>query len=760
MTVNINHARYSTQGGVVVVRQSQACDGNAELLRRTMLLDTQPGALYSCGVNYPGRYRRKDLVFVNPPIRITACASRIGIESLNARGRILMPEFVRALDGMSGLLTIIESGESGFACAVGNDAHAEPATEEQRTRTPGVMTVIRALLAHFECDDDDSPGLYGAFGYDLAFQFEQIEQKLHRDSQQRDLVLYLPDEILTVDPETGAGTLVRYDFVCRDALNQIQTTGGLKREVRTSSPEPVNSPEPENTPFRSDHADGEYAAIVQQARNHFARGDLFEVVPGQTFSGACSEPASSIYVRLKQTNPAPYAALMNLGNGEHLISASPEMYVRVHQRRVETCPISGTIRRGANALEDADRIRELLNSEKDEAELSMCTDVDRNDKSRVCVPGSVKVIGRRQIELYSRLIHTVDHVEGKLLPGFDALDAFLSHTWAVTVTGAPKQSAMQFIENHEKSPRQWYGGAFGKLGFDGSMDTGLTLRTIHLLDGVARVRVGATLLHDSDPVAEEAETRLKASALLDVLRPRPQAMASNAAPVDLRRLPSGHLKALMVDHRDSFVHTLAAAFRAHGVSLETMRPVSARQALQSRDFDLVIMSPGPGRPQDHDCAATLALCEQRGIPVFGVCLGLQAMVEYFGGSLGTLATPVHGKASLVDHRGDGLFKGIRSGFRAGRYHSLFAATLPACLKVTSTTAAGAGPEVGSTVMSVAHRTLPWAAVQFHPESIMSQDIGDNGRAAGDSLIANVVQSAREASVAEMQWCNARAACVK
>lgn len=216
----------------------------------------------------------------------------------------------------------------------------------------------------------------------------------------------------------------------------------------------------------------------------------------------------------------------------------------------------------------------------------------------------------------------------------------------------------------------------------------------------------------------------------------------------------------MVDHRDSFVHTLAAAFRAHGVSLETMRPMSARQALQSRDFDLVIMSPGPGRPQDHDCAATLALCEQRGIPVFGVCLGLQAMVEYFGGSLGTLATPVHGKASLVDHRGDGLFKGIRSGFRAGRYHSLFAATLPACLQVTSTTAAGTGLEFGSTVMSLAHRTLPWAAVQFHPESIMSQNIGDNGLAVGDCLIANVVQSVRDATVAEMQWCNARAACVK
>lgn len=116
------------------------------------------------------------------------------------------------------------------------------------------------------------------------------------------------------------------------------------------------------------------------------------------------------------------------------------MFVRVEGRRVETCPISGTIARGQNAIEDADQIRQLLNSRKDEAELTMCTDVDRNDKSRLCEPGSVRVIGRRQIELYSHLIHTVDHVEGLLRPEFDALDAFLTHTWAVTVTGAPKSS--------------------------------------------------------------------------------------------------------------------------------------------------------------------------------------------------------------------------------------------------------------------------------------------------------------------------------
>ena len=136
----------------------------------------------------------------------------------------------------------------------------------------------------------------------------------------------------------------------------------------------------------------------------------------------------------------------------------------------------------------------------------MCTDVDRNDKSRICIPGSVQVIGRRQIEMYSRLIHTVDHVEGRLRPGFDALDAFLTHMWAVTVTGAPKTWAMRWIEAHERSPRAWYGGAVGMVGFDGSMNTGLTLRTIRLLDGKAHVRAGATLLYDSDPAEKQRRT--------------------------------------------------------------------------------------------------------------------------------------------------------------------------------------------------------------------------------------------------------------
>jgi len=206
------------------------------------------------------------------------------------------------------------------------------------------------------------------------------------------------------------------------------------------------------------------------------------------------------FARLCRRNPSPYGFFINLGRNEYLIGASPEMFVRVESTRrglrIETCPISGTIERGSDALEDAQQIKKLLSSSKEESELTMCTDVDRNDKSRICIPGSVKVIGRRQIELYSRLIHTVDHVEGILRKGFDALDAFLCHTWAVTVTGAPKTWAIRFIEDMEPSVRHWYGGAVGIVGFDGSLNTGLTLRTVRVKNGIAEVRAGATLLHD------------------------------------------------------------------------------------------------------------------------------------------------------------------------------------------------------------------------------------------------------------------------
>jgi anthranilate synthase len=692
---------YQTSGGIAVHRtvETVAYPGDAQALARR--LDGRRGVLLSSSFEFPGRYTRWDIGFADPPLVVTARGRQVAIDALNDRGRVLLPAIEAVLREIDAV-TIQQSGEARIMAEV--DPAPDRFAEELRSRQPSVFTILRAITALFGSIEDHHLGLYGAFGYDLVFQFEPMPLRLARADDQRDLVLYLPDEILIVDHMRRVAAIRRYDFTVAG-----RSTAGLPRDTEPALYQTavIGAPPPE-----SDHAPGEYAAMVERARDAFARGDLFEVVLGQLLAEPCREAPSEIFRRLRQTNPAPYGTLMNLGDGEFLVGASPEMFVRVEGKRIETCPISGTIRRGADALEDALRIRELLNSSKDEAELTMCTDVDRNDKSRVCQAGSVRVIGRRQIELYSRLIHTVDHVEGILRPEFDAFDGFLSHAWAVTVTGAPKRWAIRFVEREEKSARRWYGGAIGGFTFDGDMNTGLTLRTIRMKDGIAEVRVGATLLHDSEPAAEEAETRLKASAMFAVLR---NTVSPSSAVVSRPKITACARRVLLIDHEDSFVHTLAGYFRAVGAEVVTMRPDLARAELRlGHQTDLVVLSPGPGRPDDFAMKETLALLTLRQLPIFGVCLGLQGLVEYFGGTLDVLDVPMHGKPSEVYVRGGRLLAGLPQAFTVGRYHSLVAcrATLPPDLMVSAETAEGI-------VMGIEHATLPIAAVQFHPESVMT-----------------------------------------
>lgn len=466
-------------------------------------------------------------------------------------------------------------------------------TEEERSKIPTVFTALRAIVDLFYSSADSAIGLFGAFGYDLAFQFDAIKLSLARPEDQRDMVLFLPDEILVVDHYSAKAWIDRYDF----------EKGGVTTDGKSSdiAPEPFKTTD--TIPPKGDHRPGEYAELVVKAKESFRRGDLFEVVPGQKFMERCESKPSDISRRLKAINPSPYSFFINLGHQEYLVGASPEMFVRVSGRRIETCPISGTIKRGDDPIADSEQILKLLNSKKDESELTMCSDVDRNDKSRVCEPGSVKVIGRRQIEMYSRLIHTVDHIEGRLRDDMDAFDGFLSHAWAVTVTGAPKLWAMRFIESHEKSPRAWYGGAIGMVGFNGDMNTGLTLRTIRIKDGIAEVRAGATLLNDSNPQEEEAETELKASAMIAAIR---DAKATNSASSKRDAAKVGHgVKILLVDHEDSFVHTLANYFRQTGATVSTVRTPVPAEVFDRFQPDLVVLSPGPGNPTDFDCKATI-----------------------------------------------------------------------------------------------------------------------------------------------------------
>ena len=707
---------YVTAGGVRVVRTATPVDSGRKSEALDALVDavgTRRGGVLSSGMEYPGRYSRWHMAYVDPCLEIVARGRRLAVRALNERGGVLVPAVAAALATV-GELAEIPDGVEVFV-----PSSDEVFAEEDRSRRPTVFTALRAVGDLF-AGEDPHLGLYGAFGYDLAFQFEPIRLAIERPADQRDLVLHLADEMIVVDRKRETSARMSYDF----EVGGVSTRGMPRLTEATPVPRARELP-PQPTP-------GAYAEVVRQAKEKFIRGDLFEVVPGHVMYGACDSPAA-FFERLRVTNPAPYEFFFNLGEGEFLVGASPEMFVRVTGDRVETCPISGTIRRGGDPLEDADNIRELLNSAKDESELTMCTDVDRNDKSRVCVPGSVKVIGRRQIEMYSRLIHTVDHIEGRLRPGYDALDAFLTHMWAVTVTGAPKTWAMQFIEDHEETSRRWYGGAVGCIGFDGSMNTGLTLRTAQIRDGVAAVRAGATLLYDSDPDAEERETYLKARALVEALSPSGDATA--AAGAGRARAGEG-LTVLLVDHQDSFVNTLADYFRQQGADVTTLRFGFPDKMLDEIRPDLVVLSPGPGRPADFDTASLLDAVYARGLPAFGVCLGLQGMVEHAGGELALLPEPAHGKPGRVKVAvaGGGLFAGLPGEFTAARYHSLHATPdqIRGGFEVTAT--------LDDVVMAIEDPVRRRWAVQFHPESILTA----NGET-GHRLIANLLRLCRAAT---------------
>lgn len=687
---------YVTRAGLAITRVAEQFTGGANRLDDLInLLDRRRGVVLSSGTTVPGRYESFDLGFSDPPLKLETTGVNFKLEALNGRGQVLIAFLADVL--RQPCVVISEKTASRLAGhIIRGDA---PVEEDQRTRRASVMSLVRDLVAAFSANDDGLLGLFGAFAYDLVFQIEDLVQKRARENDQRDIVLYVPDRLLAYDRATGRGVVLTYDFAWKG-----QSTAGLPRETAES---PYLK-----TPRQgfADHAPGEYQATVETARAAFARGDLFEAVPGQLFAEPCDRSPAEVFQRLCVINPSPYGALMNLGEGEFLVSASPEMFVRSDGRRVETCPISGTIARGSDAIGDAEQIRQLLNSEKDEFELNMCTDVDRNDKARVCVPGTIKVLARRQIETYSKLFHTVDHVEGMLRPGFDALDAFLTHAWAVTVTGAPKLWAMQFVEDHERSPRRWYAGAIGAVNFDGSINTGLTIRTIRMKDGLAEVRVGATCLFDSDPAAEDRECQVKAAALFQALRGDPPKPLSTFAP---DATGSGK-QVLLIDHDDSFVHMLADYFRQVGADVTVVRHVHALDMLERKRWDLLVLSPGPGRPEDFGIKKTIDAALEKKLPVFGVCLGVQAIGEYFGGELGQLTHPAHGRPSRVQVRGGRLMRNLPNEIVIGRYHSLFVErdSMPEVLSVTASTEDGVA-------MALEHKTLPVAGVQFHPESLMS-----------------------------------------
>ncbi|HXQ80010.1 MAG TPA: anthranilate synthase component I [Opitutaceae bacterium] len=256
-----------------------------------------------------------------------------------------------------------------------------------------------------------------------------------------------------------------------------------------------------------------YEELVESAKEYIRAGDIIQVVPSQRFTRPFTKTPLDLYRALRTVNPSPYTFILDAGDFA-LVGASPEVHVRLTDGLVEIRPIAGTRRRGATHEEDLALGQELLADEKERAEHLMLVDLARNDIGRVCKFGSIHVPDFMFVERYSHVMHIVSQVEGRIADGKSAFDLMRATFPAGTVSGAPKVRAMQIIAEKEPVQRGFYAGALGYFGYDGNLDSCITLRTALLKDGVIYIQAGGGVVADSDPAAEYQETVNKAGALL------------------------------------------------------------------------------------------------------------------------------------------------------------------------------------------------------------------------------------------------------
>jgi anthranilate synthase component 1 len=302
-----------------------------------------------------------------------------------------------------------------------------------------------------------------------------------------------------------AEALIRFDHV----TNVAEVLAGERDAIAALLERPAPTPlERGGTGGRTRRfpAQVEYEAWVGQAKEHIRAGDAFQIVVSQRAERPTAATALGLYRSLRRINPSPYHFLLELGDVS-LVGSSPETLVKLDGRRASVNPIAGTTAPGA------DDEAELLASEKDRAEHVMLVDLGRNDLSRVCRAGTVRVGRFLEAERYSHVTHLVSEVAGELLPGHGPFDLLRACFPAGTVSGAPKVRAMQIISELEGYRRGPYAGAVGYALPGGAFDTCIAIRTVVLADGLARLQAGAGIVADSDPSAEHEECLRKLAAI-------------------------------------------------------------------------------------------------------------------------------------------------------------------------------------------------------------------------------------------------------
>lgn len=397
---------------------------------------------------------------------------------------------------------------------------------------PDPVELIRRLLEAFRlppelANDGFRCGLVGSFSYDFVRYLEHLPE--HRDDSLElpDCDLIVPAEVVLYDHLKNELILIcvaaasESDFPAySQIIEQMQLmlellfgrTGRQPAAPVIRALSRASRPRAPGHSFRAGTTRDDWLAAVRRAKQYILAGDIFQVVLSQRFTAAAAAAPFDIYRALRRLNPSPYLFYLRSADAV-LVGASPEMLVRVAGSQIETCPIAGTRRRGHSPAEDDRLAAELLADEKERAEHAMLVDLARNDVGRISVFGSVALNRYCQVERFSHVMHLVSDVTGRLRDDRSMIDVLAALLPAGTLSGAPKVRAMEIIAELEPEKRGPYGGAVGYLGFDGRMDTCITIRTAVIRQGLMHVQAGAGIVADSVPETEFEETRHKAMAL-------------------------------------------------------------------------------------------------------------------------------------------------------------------------------------------------------------------------------------------------------
>jgi anthranilate synthase component 1 len=416
-----------------------------------------------------------------------------------------------------------------FACGPESTLIQEQGRSGHRVPTPAdPLSLIEAELKRFR--PVSLPGLprftggaVGYISYEYATRIEPTVPKAPRDELGIPLIYFmLSDTLLIFDrakqtlrlcvnahvPEGVAGA----ESAWARAEAELHELFEILQQPRALAPAPLIEAPRVEVPV-GNFTRAAYEKLVESAKEYIRAGDVIQVVPSQRFVRPFDKTPLDLYRALRTVNPSPYTFILDTGDFA-LVGASPEVHVRLTDGLVEIRPIAGTRRRGATPEEDAALEKELLADDKERAEHLMLVDLARNDIGRVCQFGSIHVPEFMFVERYSHVMHIVSQVEGRIAPTKTAFDLMRATFPAGTVSGAPKVRAMQIIAEKEPVQRGFYAGALGYFGYDGNLDSCITLRTALVKDGKIFIQAGGGVVADSDPAAEFQETINKAGALL------------------------------------------------------------------------------------------------------------------------------------------------------------------------------------------------------------------------------------------------------